>query len=80
MNSVKILWKKWLAVAKPIGNFNAQVILTVFYLVIVLPLGIGYRLLSDPLNMKREKISKQKTSFAKWKHPKQNLEEARKQY
>jgi len=80
MNLVKILWKKWLALAKPIGNFNAQVILTVFYLILILPLGIAYRLFSDPLNMKLEKISKQKTSFAKWEHPKQNLEEARKQY
>jgi len=80
MNYLKQLWSKWLSIAKIIGNFNGQVILTVFYLTLVAPLGIIYRLLADPLEIKRGFIIKQKSSFRKWEHPKDNLENARRQY
>lgn len=76
MDFLKWVWKKWLAVAQVIGNFQAQVILTFFYLVILGPLGITFSFLADPFGMRK----KLKTNFQKWEHPKQNLEEARKQY
>lgn len=69
---MKKLWRKWLPIAQAIGNFQAQVILTVFYLVIMSPLGIGFRVL------KRKRIAT--SNFQKWEHPKESLEEARKQY
>lgn len=80
MKVLKAVWKKWLPIAQAIGNFNAQVILTIFYLVIILPLGIIFRLFADPLNIRRDRLSRQKSNFRKWEHPNQNLEEARKQY
>jgi len=80
MKFLKWLWPKWLQLAKIIGNFNGQVILTIFYLTIIAPLGLIYRLFADPLEIKSRFILKQKSSFRRWEHPKDNLENARKQY
>jgi len=77
MNFLKWLWRKWLPVAQAIGNFQAQVILTFFYVVVIAPLGIVYRLFADPLNLRNRNT---RSNFGKWQHPKQNLEETRKQY
>lgn len=80
MKVLKIFWRKWLPVAQAIGNFNAQVILSAFYLIIIFPLGFVFRILTDSLRMGWGGISKRKTNFQKWEHEKQNIEEARKQY
>jgi len=80
MDFVKRVWQKWLKVAKIIGNFNGQVLLTIFYLIIIAPLGVVYRIVADPLEIKSRLILKQKSSFRKWEHPKDNLENARRQY
>jgi len=77
---LKWLWSKWLPIAQAIGNFNAQVILTIFYLIIISPLGLIYRLFADPLAVKQSRITRQTTNFKRWDHLKQDLEEARKQY
>ncbi|HHL39094.1 MAG TPA: hypothetical protein ENJ37_01170 [Deltaproteobacteria bacterium] len=52
---MKRLWEKWKVLAVKIGEFNSRVILTVFYFVIMLPFGVGARLFSDPLSMKRKR-------------------------
>lgn len=72
-----MLWKRWLPIAQAIGNFQAQALLTAFYVIVILPLGFIFALFADPLNIKQKG---NKTNFGKWEHPKQNLEEARKQY
>lgn len=63
-------------IAHAIGNFQAQVILTIFYFAIFLPLGIVFRLFVDPLKLRSVKRS----NFQKWEHEEQSLEEARRQY
>jgi len=80
MTYLKWLWSKWLPIAQAIGNFNAQVILTIFYLIIISPLGLIYRLFADPLAVKQSRITRQTTNFKRWDHLKQDLEETRKQY
>ena len=70
------LWKKWLVIARVIGNFQAQVILSLFYLVLFLPLGVVFRFFADPLRMRKVSGS----NFQKWEHSKESLEQARKQY
>lgn len=80
MKFLKLLWKKWLVVAHAIGNFQSQLILSVFYFIFIFPLGVVFRFFSDPLRLKLAKDSAKKSSFEKWEHPKENLEEARKQY
>jgi len=74
--SLTWLWRKWLSVARVIGNFQGQVILTLFYLILLLPVGIAFRVFADPLNLHK----KLKTNFENWQHLKENLEQARKQY
>jgi hypothetical protein len=53
LNLLKRLWEGWKRVAHRIGNFQARVLLTIFYAVLVLPFGILTRLFADPLRTKR---------------------------
>lgn len=80
MRFIKLLWRKWLPIAQIIGNFNAQVILTIFYLIIIFPLGVFYRFIADPLRLRLRQAFRRRTSFEKWEHSKDSLEEARRQY
>lgn len=73
----KKIWNKWLFVAGKIGNFNSQVLMTVFYLIILLPLGVGYKLFSDTLMIKKKN---KKSSFSKWAYRTESQAEARRQY
>jgi hypothetical protein len=50
---LKRLWEGWKKIAHKIGNFQARVLLTVFYAVLVLPFGLAARLFSDPLRIKK---------------------------
>jgi len=51
--NLNALWKAWTRLAHRIGNFQARVLLTVFYAVLVLPFGIIVRLFADPLRIKK---------------------------
>lgn len=66
---LKSLWRKWLKIVRIIGNFQSQVILSVFYLVVLASVALIFRLLADPLKI-RGKVS---TSFLKWEHEKEDL-------
>jgi hypothetical protein len=50
---IKRGWAAWKKIAHKIGNFQARVLLTVFYGVLVLPFGLAARLFSDPLRIKK---------------------------
>jgi hypothetical protein len=50
---LKRAWQAWKSIAHKIGNFQARVLLTLFYAVLVFPFGIVVRLFSDPLRIKR---------------------------
>jgi len=76
MYFLKKAWRAWLKIAKPIGNFQSQVILSIFYIVLFLPMGVYFRIV-DPLNLRPKS---KKSNFSPWDHPQQKLEEARKQY
>jgi len=56
---LKRLWNWWKPIAEKIGNFQARIILTVFYFFFVTPIALGVKLFSDPLKMK-------KTSQTSW--------------
>jgi len=76
MDFLKKAWRGWLRIAKPIGNFQSQVILSVFYIVILLPLGIYFKI-ADPLRIRPKA---KRSNFSPWNHPKENLDGARRQY
>ena len=50
---LKRMWQSWKRAAHAIGTFQARVLLTAFYAVLVLPFGIFVRLFSDPLRIKQ---------------------------
>jgi hypothetical protein len=47
------LWEGWKRVSRAIGNFQARVLLTIFYVVLVAPIGLCVRLFADPLRIRR---------------------------
>jgi hypothetical protein len=49
----KRLWHAWKKIAHQIGNFQARVLLTVFYALLLFPFGITARLFFDPLRIKK---------------------------
>lgn len=49
----KRLWEAWKRLAHKIGNFQARVLLTILYAVLVLPFGLAVRLFADPLHIRR---------------------------
>jgi len=53
IEKLKRLWEHWLRIAKVIGDFQASVILTIFYIVIFGPMAICFRLFSDALHLKK---------------------------
>ena len=45
---LKRMWEGWKRIAHVIGDFQARVILTIFYAVLVLPFGLAVRIFADP--------------------------------
>ena len=50
---LKRAWQAWKEFGHKVGNFQARVLLTVFYGVLMLPFGMAARWWSDPLRIKR---------------------------
>jgi len=74
LDTLKRLWEGWKKIAQKIGNFQARVLLTVFYGVLVLPFGLAARMFSDPL-----RIKKKPTEWLQHPNEAYDLEWARKQ-
>ena len=74
---MKKLWAKWKAFAQIVGDFQALILLTLIYFVIVTPFGVLVRAFSDPLKVKH-------TPHSSMWFPKQveeaTLENARRQF
>jgi hypothetical protein len=49
---VKFFWEKWKKLAKRIGDFQARLILSVLYFVVVAPFALIVRFGADPLSIK----------------------------
>ena len=47
------VWNGWKWLARLIGEFNARVLLTLLYAVLVVPVGLILRLAADPLRRRR---------------------------
>jgi hypothetical protein len=49
----KRLWQRWKRIAKAIGDFQARLILSVVYFIIVAPFALILRWAADPLSLKK---------------------------
>jgi len=47
------IWEGWKKIARKIGDFNARVILTIFYLLLLMPFAILVKAFTDPLEIKK---------------------------
>ena len=47
-------WQAWKDFGHKIGNFQARIILSIVYAVLVLPFGLAARWFSDPLRIKKK--------------------------
>jgi hypothetical protein len=47
------LWARWKALAHVIGNFQARVLLSILYFVLIPPFGVLVQVLMDPLELRR---------------------------
>ncbi len=72
VRQLKSLWSAWKRLAHTIGNFQARVILTILYAVVILPFGLAARLFSDPLTIKHRPTKwqdrSQETYDTSWAH------------
>ncbi len=71
----KRAWKAWMRIATVIGDFQARVIFSVFYFVIVLPFGLLVRLFIDPLGIK----GRRSTTWTNFADRTQTLDQANRQ-
>ena len=52
MHILKKVWSGWKIVLKLVGNFQASVLLTLTYVILVPPIAIPYKILADPLRIR----------------------------
>lgn len=53
MRFLRNIWEAWKRLGKRIGDFQARLLLTVFYFVILAPFAVVLRWGTDPLSLKR---------------------------
>ena len=56
---LRSLWNRWKAFGQKVADFQARLILTLVYFIIVLPFGLFVRWFSDPLQMKTRSESRE---------------------
>ncbi|MCZ7546070.1 MAG: hypothetical protein M5R40_22230 [Anaerolineae bacterium] len=77
MNLLSKAWERWKVIGGVLGNYQGRAIVQFFYYTIMLPFGLGVRLLSDPLKIKTENLPLQWVN----RDPVSNqLEDARRQF
>ena len=52
-NPFRQVWAWWKPIARKIGDFQARVILTLMYFIVVAPFALAVRCFADPLAIKR---------------------------
>lgn len=57
MRTLKRIWQSWKKIAHKIGDFQARVLLTVIYALLILPFGLIIRFFSDPLRIRHRPTS-----------------------
>jgi hypothetical protein len=54
---LKIFWEKWKVLGHKIGNFQARLILSLFYFILICPFAVVVKFLSKPLRLKISNVS-----------------------
>jgi hypothetical protein len=56
-SNLKRLWEGWKKFAHKLANFQARVLLTVIYSILILPFGLIVRCFSDSMHTKKRTIA-----------------------
>ena len=51
------LWEGWKKIGHAIGNFQARLLLTIIYSILILPFGLMVRLFSDSMHTKKRTVA-----------------------
>ncbi|OGY27619.1 MAG: hypothetical protein A3F33_00800 [Candidatus Woykebacteria bacterium RIFCSPHIGHO2_12_FULL_43_10] len=62
MKTLKLIWKKWKSFGRVVADFQARVLLSFFYFILLLPVGLAVRIFSDHLKIK----DSSKVGWEKW--------------
>jgi hypothetical protein len=49
-------WGRWKAFSLRMGSFQSRIILSLIYFIFILPFGLGVRLFSDPMLIRKKKV------------------------
>ena len=52
-SNLKKLWAAWKKIAHRIADFQARVLLTIIYFILILPFGLAVRFFADSLHIKK---------------------------
>ena len=75
----KNIWARWKKIAHVIGRFQTKVLVTVFYFLIISPIGLIMRAFGwDPLEVRRSKAGRN-TNFKAIEQPEPDIESMRRQ-
>ena len=77
IRTVRQVWQRWKQIARKIGDFQARVLMTIFYYVVLGPISLVLRVSSDPLAIKGTTPRGWKTTE---KRDGQPLEHSRRQF
>ena len=50
-------WEGWKSFVRVMGGFQSRLLMGLFYFFIVMPFGVGVRILGDPLHLRRAERS-----------------------
>jgi uncharacterized membrane protein len=73
----KRAWRRWTVIAHIIGNFQARVLLSLFYFVIVPPFALLVKLTKDPLQLR---LCEGKSAWTERPEPSSSEAAARRQF
>ncbi|MCK6554153.1 hypothetical protein L6Q96_06150 [Candidatus Binatia bacterium] len=76
MGLARATWERWKQIARAIGVVQTRLLMIAFYVVLVLPLGLVMRLVSDRLHLRRPKNG----NWLPHRQEPQSLETARRQF
>ena len=73
MEKINKLWKRWKKFGRKIADFQGRVLLTISYFLIVIPIGLAFKLFKRPK-------SSETSNWSAWKSHTDTLEEAKDQF
>lgn len=77
MRFLKSIWEKWKILGHKIGNFQARLILGLFYFIVICPFAAVVKFISKPLRLKILNTSNWR---AEEKEPGEAMSRARRQF